>query len=62
MVLTKLLLEGRKTSVLHLFCLLRKAGKVQETCITSDLLPGVGGKKEILDWKRKETVYILIRR
>ena len=48
MLLTKLLLEGWKTIVLHLF-FMRNAVGVQETCVTSDCLPGVGGKIEKLD-------------
>jgi len=48
MVLTDFLLEGWKTTVLHLF-FVRNAGRVQETCITSDRLKGVGGKIEKLD-------------
>jgi hypothetical protein len=59
MVLTKLLLEGWKTSVLHLF-FMRKAGRVQETCITSDRLPGVGRQDRKIVLKTKEMVHTLI--
>lgn len=45
MVLTELPLEGWKTNALHLF-FMRNARRVQETCVTSDRLPGVGGKIE----------------
>jgi len=50
MILTKLLLKGWKISLLHLF-FMTNAGRVQVTCITSESLPGVGGKIEKLDLK-----------
>jgi len=48
MVLTDLLLEGWKTRALHLF-FMTYAGRIQKACITSDRLPGVGGKIEKFD-------------